>query len=848
MRHFLFTVFLSLYCLSAMAGTLKGKVTGVNGGALPYATIVVEGTTTGVTTNGNGDYELSLAPGLYKVVCQYVGYKPSRHNVSIVGDETVHHNFAMVSEALEMKEVVIRASTEDPAYPIIRNAIKRRRFHLDQVKSFQTGIYFKGVARSRSLPDKFMGEKIKSADMGLDSAGKGVLYLVEEDAEYFSDGTKEKTVIHSVHESGDKNGFGFPRFPPVTTFYENNVNILGNSNRGFISPVSENALLYYKYKLQGEITGDGNTIYKIQVTPRRAYEPCFTGTIYIVDSDWAIHSLDMMLAKQSGMDLIDTLKISQLFVPKEKDTWVIKSQVLYFTIKFLAFDITANGVTVYDGQKVNESIPDSIFAGKVTSKYDKTANKKDTAYWQSRPVPLADDEKRDFVVKDSIYQKTNTPEYLDSIRRKGNNFKLQDLLINGYSYRSRRNTNTYTINPVLLSLNDNIVNYNIVEGFNAAPKFSLKHNLDSAGDHYWRFDGAIRYGFSNTHFNGIGRIYGYSRDKEWLNRSWLYGVEGGKYVFQYNPDNPVIPFYNTYAALFARRNDLKIYERWDASAFLRRNYGNGLSWFVKASFQQRLPLQNTTTYSVTRGDESGFASNTPATLLAAATAWEQHNAALVYGSISFKPGFTYTEYPDFKIANSSAWPRFTLHYQKGIPDILDSKTDFDKWRFTIQDNLSLKLLGSFNYMVATGGFLNTNYVSIPDLHHLYGNRGIGLASPYLQSFQFAQFYEFSNKAALYGEAHAEYHMRGLLTNKIPLLRQLRYYLVVGGNAFYSGNNLYYTEAFVGLENIGWKLVRVLRVDFVQSWDSNMGRNSGIRVGIGSPNVSVSRSNPTNSEW
>jgi len=95
----------------------------------------------------------------------------------------------------------------------------------------------------------------------------------------------------------------------------------------------------------------------------------------------------------------------------------------------------------------------------------------------------------------------------------------------------------------------------------------------------------------------------------------------------------------------------------------------------------------------------------------------------------------------------------------------------------------------------------------------------------------------------------EYHLNGLLTNKIPLLRQARYYLLFGGNVFYAGRSDYYTEAFVGLDNIGYKFIRVLRVDFVQSWDSYMGHNSGIRFGLDIPGVTSGlRSNPTHSEW
>jgi hypothetical protein len=830
---------------SLTAGVLKGKVTDNNGVSLPYATLFVEGTTIGVTTNGNGDYELSIAPGLHKVVCQYIGYKRTSFNVNFTGNETIEHNFILKDESLEMKEVVIKATAEDPAYAIIRNAIKKRKFHLGQVRSFQTGIYFKGVARSRKLPEKFMGQKVNTADVGADSSGKGVLFLVEEDADYYSQGDKDKTVIHSVHQSGSKSGLGFSQFPPVITFYENNVNVMGKDSRGFISPISDNALFYYKYKLLGEFKEHGHTIYKIQVIQKRNYEPCFNGIIYIVDDEWAIHSLDMSLTKESGIDMFDTLKINQLFLPLHEDTWVIKSQVLYFTLKFMAFDLTANGVTVYSRQKVNEALPDSIFANKIISAYDKTANKKDTSYWHDRPVPLQDDEKRDFVVKDSVNEKLNSFAYKDSIRRRGNRPSPLGFVTEGYTYVSKKNKNYYSINPII-GFGDNMVNYNIVEGFNVAPKVNWKHMLDTAK--YLYTDAVFRHGFSNAHFNAMGRIYYLGRNREWLNRLWLFGAEGGKYVFQYNPDNPVMPWYNTYEALFLRQNDLKIYERWEASGFARRNYGNGLTWYARASFQQRLPLENTTTYSFIKGGQEGFTSNAPLSLYRVATAWEQHNAVILTGSISYKPGYSYIQYPDYKVATGSSWPRFTLQYQKGVAGLLESKTDFDKWKFSVQDDLSLKLLGSFSYNIAAGGFLNTRYVSFPDLIHLNGNRGIGFASPYLQSFQFAPYYDFSNKTSLYGEGHVEYHLNGLLTNKIPLLRQLQYYLVLGGNAFYAGSNLYYTEAFVGIENIGWKLARILRIDFVQSWDSNMGRNSGIRFGFSGKGFSANRNSVTNSEW
>ena len=833
----------------ASASILKGKVTDVNGEVLPYATVYLEGTTNGVNANGKGEYEMTITGGLYKVVCHFIGFKQSSFNLSIKEDETVIHNFKLQDEGLEMKEHVFHASSEDPAYAIIRHAIERRKFHLEQVKSFQTSIYLKGVARSRKLPEKFMGQQINAPELGLDS-GKGVLFLTEEDASYYSKGDKERTVIHSSHESGNANGLGFAQFPSVITFYENNINLFGSESRGFISPINDNALNYYKYKLLGEFMENGHMINKIQVTQKRPYEPCFNGIIYIDDDEWAIHSLNMLLAKQSGMDVFDTLRIDQTFLPLQADTWVIKSQVIYVTVKLLVFDITANFVTVYNDQKINEPIPDSIFSKKIISSYDKTANKKDSSYWTtSRPIPLEKDEKRDFVVKDSANKRVSSPAYMDSVRRKGNKLTASELLLSSITLNSKKYTNTYTINPLFLGIGtDNILNFNIVEGINIAPKLNWRHRIDTGK--YLHGGVAARYGFSNHHFDLIGRLYYTTEDKSWKNRTWLYGIEGGKYVFQYDADNPVLPVFNSLAALLYRQNDLKLYERYDASAYAGRNYGNGFRWFIKASYQQRLPLDTTTNFSF-KGASSTiyYNDNVPAHLLKVTT-WEKNDAALLHIKLSYKPGYKYFQYPDYKIGSGSdsQWPMFTLTYDKGVPGIINSVSNFDKAKFFVSDDIRLRLLGSFSYNIGVGGFLNSEYVSIPDLMHLYGNRGIGLASPYLSTFQFAQYYDFSNKEPLYGEGHIEYHLNGLISNKIPLLRQARYYLLFGGNAFYARQSDYYAEAFVGIDNIGWKLFRVLRVDFVQSWDSYRGHNSGIRFGINSKIFSSGRVNETNSEW
>jgi len=49
---------------------------------------------------------------------------------------------------------------------------------------------------------------------------------------------------------------------------------------------------------------------------------------------------------------------------------------------------------------------------------------------------------------------------------------------------------------------------------------------------------------------------------------------------------------------------------------------------------------------------------------------------------------------------------------------------------------------------------------------------------------------------------------------------------------------------MGLDNLGWGLVRFLRIDYVQSWDALGNTNNGVRFGLNlnalSPNVAPAR--------
>jgi hypothetical protein len=822
----LFSLILSSFTLVRAAGTIKtfgatfaatvtGTVTDDKGNILPYSSVFVKGTTVGVTANQEGRYALDLAPGSYTLVCQYVGYERQEKKIGIVaGEPPVILNFRLSLQQLSLAEAVVRPGGEDPAYAIIRHAIKKRKEYETPLDSFTCEAYIKTLIRTRKLPAKIMGQTLKQKDrdqMGVDSVGKGILYLSESQTRVsFKKPGKLKLEVLSGRESGS-NGFGFG-VPTFVNFYNNNVTVISNelNPRGFISPIAQNALNFYRYKYLGSFFEDGKEINKIQVIPRRKYEPLFSGTINIVEGDWHIHSLDLLLLRQSQLEILDTLQIRQIQVPIGNGVWQTKDQVIYFTFSFFGVDGVGNFLNVYNKYELAPAFHKKFF-NNVLIRYDTAVNKKSRDYWDSvRPVPLEPDEAKNYKTKDSIYDL-----HKDSIFRKDNSLKLT------------------AISPTTG------IQYNTVEGVKLEYGLTFSKKFKGS-DRTWSFNPNFRYGCHNTHLNAWGTITlsnrslstpGPDQDIAVTRQRWTFS--GGKRVAQFDPDDPISETVNSVYTLVGRENYMKIYEKGFGELTSSTRLDNGLRITIRGSYEDRMPLDNTTGFSffhpkdnsVTPPVDKPFTPNYPVEQLTAQ--FPRHQALLTDVSLEYQPGQHYIELPHAKVSLGSKYPTMSLSWQRGWKDILGSDVDFDKWQFSVWDQANFKLKGLLRYRLSIGGFLDTRSVFIQDYQHFSGNQTI-FESQYLNSFQLAPYYANSTTAAFYATGHIEHHFNGFLTNKIPLFRRLSWWLVGGSNAFYVNRTNNYVEVFGGLENI----FKVFRVDVVGSYLDGHNGQVGVRVGFG----------------
>ncbi|MET4108422.1 DUF5686 and carboxypeptidase regulatory-like domain-containing protein [Hymenobacter sp. UYP22] len=866
-----------LFSLSpARAGIVRGLVSDSKNTGLPFANVAVKGTTTNTATNEQGSYQLRLAPGRYELVFQYVGFKPRMETVRVAGGDTATVlNVTLTPESYQLREVVVRSTDKDPAYSIVQQAMQWRRYHQREVAAFKARAYVKTLARFTDVPGKILGLVKVGPDFK-----PGIFYLSETVSEMsFRQPNVVQERMISSRVSGDTKGISFNRASAGRglNFYQN-VLKSGFSERGFVSPIAANAPLFYRYELEGSTQQGGLLLHKIKVMPRRRTDPVFAGHIYVVDGTWRLHSVSLDLTKDAQLDYVESLHIEQLFAPAPgpSDVWVMQSQKV--TLGFTALGFKGNGyiTAILSNYKVSPTYPNrpaptsplppassapddapvtretvaqvkkqkpkldglsraarqqsrqaaahdttGLGLGKLkrgeVMLVEKGVNERDTSYWASiRPLPLTQEEQKDYLVKDSTEVIRNSRPYQDSLDRKRNELGIGKFLLTGYTYGNTFRKRQWYVAPVF-----NIINYNTVEGIVANPQVTYTQRTDDRRT--WSVTPSLRYGFSNELLSPS------------VAASWqLHPVKlarlsltAGRTIENFDPNTQLTPFINSYYTLFENRNYAKLYRRDGVALGYQWEPVNGLTVQAASSYFVRRELQNTTIKLIADREGRAFTSNVPVNEERPDnTQFGQSEALTTELTASFRPGQRYITRPNGKVNLGSKYPTFQVTWRQGIGGVLGSEVRYTLLEAGVRHSVSLGLLGTSNYQVEAGFFPgNGTRLAFMDFRHFSGNRTY-LTEDFAK-FQLLDYYRYST-ADKFVEVHYNHHFNGFLLNKIPLLRQLHWQEVASLNYLTTPTANHYLELGVGIEHI----YKLLRADFYTGFQSGKRAGTGIRVGFG----------------
>lgn len=807
---FLFFFFIQITPVYALK--VFGKLTDATGNALPFATVVVKGTTQGTSTNLEGFYALNLPAGNYTLIYQYIGYQPQTRVVSLQGQDQ-EINIQLQESPLELDAITVRPNGEDPAYELIRQAQAKRKYHLEEeLKSYRCNIYTKIFERSKrdgGAINLFGAER---------QIKKGVFYLSETLSQLsFEQKNKNHELVLASKVSGDSTGYSYNRANWLN-FYRNQA--LSMNSLPIISPIAEQAMQYYIYRLENIQEENGKKVYKIRLLPKYKSAPVFTGFLYLLDERWSIHSIDAHIAPDV-VPAFDSTSIRQVYTPIEgKDVWVPFSLTTYFQ---LYGSVQAYYHAIATDYEVNLDFPKDFFGNELLF-YKDDAGQKEERYWEElRPIPLIQEEiddyqkykpalpsdlGDDFVIEDDLdtlakeppKQKTHWMTWLI-----GRNLRFIDMPT-GEKSKLR-------FKPLL-----SLVNFNTVEGLRLEYSFDFMQQFSPTQE--LRITPFFRYGFANEGFQTkLQTAY------IWKKKPGFLRLEGGRYVEQLAGYRLISEQLNAFYTLLEGDNYLKLYEKDFLEVQFSQEWFNGFSTSFGAEYAQRRPMVNNTDYTWSSGENNVYTPNAPFNAELPNTEFVAHEAITLHAAMKFAFRQEYVMRPTGKEIERVRGPELVLAYRKGLGDL-----DYDWLMARLTQSGRLGHIGRFKLVAEAGTFVNNSKLFFPDFQHFAGNRTFLLQEAQAIRFQLMNYYQYSTQES-YLQGNFTHRFDGLLLSLIPGVRNLKLGLVLEANYLYTDALPHYTEIGLGID----KILNFFRIDCYHSLNRIDNSPWGVRLKIGRSN-------------
>jgi len=865
MRQLLLSLLFHFIFFACFSGGIKGTIKANDGTPLPYASIFVRQTGSGASTDLKGNYEIILPPGHYDVVFKFLGYESASRVVDIERDFQ-EIDIILNPETILLQTVTVKANQEDPAYTIMRKAIAKAKYHTQQLDSYSAKVYIKGKGKLKDYP--WFAKKALEKD----GITKDRLFISESVSEvkYTRPNKFEEKVIavftQGTNRSASPNNYFFG------SFYEPEI-------AETVSPLSPKAFSYYKFEYLGTFKDGQYEISKIKVIPRSKGDNVFEGEISLVENWWSIHSFELRASK-----LGIHFQVKEIYNPVEDKAWLPVSMQAIVTGKVFGFDFVgsynatvkeykiklnpampvemevideklekeeAKRVTRQFSQK-NQQLKQRLENGKeITNKelkqlakaYEKTeqqkqkepdviaetkfavdsmAYKKDSTFWSNiRPAPLDKEEVRGYKKTDSIGEVQRRRDEGDTLKskRKHKGFNPFDVLTgNGYSLGKSSNFEIHTPWG----------GYNTVEGVNAIYRLSYYQrwvkrdtaNKEKRADtKRLEISPVFRYAFAREKLTGFLRI-------DYRTRLSRLTISGGRYIQQFNSDEPIHPFVNTFTTLVQGQNWMKIYERDFIDLNYRQRINDKYSFRTQWSLARRHELFNNNNYSFSDKSGERFTLNAPVNVELTDTHFADNTALTGVIGFEARPWQKYRIHNGRKFREDRSSPVLMLEYRKGFNQLLGSDVNYDLVEVGIREGIRLGVRGLLDMNLKAGKFLNSKSMFFMDYKHFTGNMTPFMTTDPVGSFRILDYYKFSTRDK-YISVNIHYHFRKFLISRIPKARLfgLTENFFINYLATPSSNN--YTELGYGLNGI----LRLFRLEFASSFQNGNYVANGFRIGI-----------------
>lgn len=758
---------------------------------LPFVSVVLKGTKTGTTTDFDGNYALSTSESPDSIIVTYIGYLKGVKAIKIGIPQII--NIALKPNAVLLQAVEIRPG-ENPAHRILKQVIKHKDDN-DKAKldSYQYEVYNKiefdlnNISKEYKKnvlfkPFAFVFDEIDSSNVK--EKPQLPIFMTESLSDYYykKNPKFKKEIIKASKVAGVQS-------PSVSQFmgemyqqvnvYDNTILVFG---KNFISPISDNGLLFYRYYLIDSLFLGSNRCYQIQFKPKRKQELTFEGNMWIADTSFAVKRLEMSIADDANINFVHTLNVIQEYAPVDKG-WLLSKErlVIDFALREKKMGIYGRKTTSYKDVLVNAPREDDFYSKTDNLIVSEDAEEKTEDFWQTvRHDTLSKNEQKIYKLVDTIQSLPVYKTWTDIIT----------LFVTGYR----------VIGPIELGPYYNTLSFNKVEGTRiriggrTSDQFSTSKELS----------GYVAYGTLDKRFKYTvgGKAFITKKPRQIVGLYYKDDVEiFGQSQNAFTNDNIL-------ASIFRRSPLSQLTNVQQIQSYYEHEWFNGFNSKFTFINRKMTPL-GTLKYEYIKEDGTIGQQNNIVTSeirLMTRLAYDERYLA-------GQSGFT-------RISLGTKFPVIQLQYTLGAKNIFNSDYTYHKISFNLSDRIRINPIGYTDFVFEYGKVMGD--VPFP-LLELHGGNETGVYDPY--AFNMMNYYEFASDE--YFTAQAFHHFDGLFLNKIPLLRKLRWREVVTTKALFgrvnrtnqsilifpktlteldAGGGPYY-EAGVGIENI-FKIFRI----------------------------------------
>jgi hypothetical protein len=747
----IFIIHLS-YQSQAQETIITGKVTdATSGDPIPFANVVYKGSSIGTTTDFEGNFSLKTSTPKDSIQASYVGYKAKTKIVKKGIKQVI--NFQLEEEATRLKEAVVTAG-ENPAFRILRAVGENKDEHdKRKLSAYECEAYTKIEIAIDNMSEKFRNKKImKKITQVMDSVdriagedGKPILPMfISENVSklYYRDNPQLKTenILHSkINGLGVEDGYMSTQLIGASfqeyNFYQNWMHIVG---KDFISPIADGGRLYYEYELTDSVYIDNHYCYRIDFFPKSPQDLAFTGAMWITKGEYALKQIDASIGKQANLNFIERIKIQQALEPTGEGAWFPMKNRVLLDVSELSNNTAGLLAKFYTSNKniVTNEPRDPAFYVRAIVTDEKAYDNKEENYWDSlRHEPLSETEKSVNRMIDTLRNIPVVKTYTDIIL----------IIIDGYYEVGKIDVGPY----ISVFAVNNIEGLRLQAGFQTNSGFSKK----------WVVGSQLGYGFKDERVKYSVNLKRILSKERWTTAS--LGVRSD--VARIGVDDEALADNHVFLAAQRFGN----YRRgfyFDESRFnIQREFFKG--------FTQRMALRyNTFRPAYSFGYYDSDQNDSVSTF--------QTSELILEARFARDEIFLQNETERLSLGTTK-WPIIILKYTRGFKGISGSDFNYNKVKLSLNQHIRWGPLGAADLLIS--GEYIFEALPYPLLVNHLGNQ-TPIYSPV--TFNLMNFGEFVSDS--YVSFQYRHNFEGLLLNRIPLLRKLKWRLVGTANVLYGG--------------------------------------------------------------